>query len=70
MRDFCKCENPRSVPRFETKDVDLFLVDSEDLHDGTISAGLSDAYSPGGVDAHKSNQFLSHLPYDIMEIGP
>lgn len=33
----------------EEKDVDLLLVDSGDLHDGT---GLSDGYPPGGVDAH------------------
>ncbi|KAI0031972.1 Metallo-dependent phosphatase-like protein [Vararia minispora EC-137] len=33
----------------EEKDVDLLLVDSGDLHDGT---GLSDGFPPGGVDAH------------------
>ena len=31
------------------KDVDLLLVDSGDLHDGT---GLSDGFPPGGIDAH------------------
>ena len=31
------------------KDVDLLLVDSGDLHDGT---GLTDGYPEGGVDAH------------------
>ncbi|KAN0081638.1 Metallo-dependent phosphatase-like protein [Tylopilus felleus] len=48
------------------KDVDLLLVDSGDVHDGT---GLSDGYPPGGVDAHKSNKFLERLPYDLMTIG-
>ncbi|KAG2347581.1 hypothetical protein BDR05DRAFT_927512 [Suillus weaverae] len=48
------------------KDVDLLLVDSGDLHDGT---GLSDGYPPGGVDAHESNKFLERLPYDAMAIG-
>ncbi|KAI0741024.1 Metallo-dependent phosphatase-like protein [Earliella scabrosa] len=48
------------------KDVDLLLVDSGDLHDGT---GLSDGFPPGGVDAHESNKFLSQLPYDLMAIG-
>ncbi|THH29550.1 hypothetical protein EUX98_g4639 [Antrodiella citrinella] len=48
------------------KDVDLLLVDSGDLHDGT---GLSDGFPPGGVDAHESNKFLAKLPYDIMAIG-
>ena len=31
------------------KDVDLLLVDSGDLHDGT---GLSDGFPPGDVDGH------------------
>ncbi|KAI0767149.1 Metallo-dependent phosphatase-like protein [Fomes fomentarius] len=48
------------------KDVDLLLVDSGDLHDGT---GISDGFPPGGVDAHESNKFLSQLPYDVMAIG-
>ncbi|KAG9312319.1 Metallo-dependent phosphatase-like protein [Chiua virens] len=48
------------------KDVDLLLVDSGDLHDGT---GLSDGFPPGGVDAHDSNKFLEQLPYDVMSIG-
>ncbi|KAN0081639.1 Metallo-dependent phosphatase-like protein [Tylopilus felleus] len=47
------------------KDVDLLLVDSGDVHDGT---GFSDGYPPGGVDAHESNKFLE-LPYDLMTIG-
>ncbi|KAH9935238.1 Metallo-dependent phosphatase-like protein [Epithele typhae] len=48
------------------KDVDLLLVDSGDLHDGT---GLSDGYPAGGVDGHESNKFLLRLPYDVMAIG-
>ncbi|KAF7311518.1 Metallophos domain-containing protein [Mycena kentingensis (nom. inval.)] len=48
------------------KGVDLLLVDSGDLHDGT---GLSDGYPPGGVDAHASNEFLKQVPYDVMAIG-
>ncbi|KAF8920560.1 Metallo-dependent phosphatase-like protein [Mucidula mucida] len=48
------------------KDVDLLLVDSGDLHDGT---GLSDGFPPGGIDAHESNEFLKQLPYDVMAIG-
>ncbi|KAL4249237.1 Calcineurin-like phosphoesterase domain-containing protein [Abortiporus biennis] len=48
------------------KDVDLLLVDSGDLHDGT---GLTDGFPAGGVDAHDANKFLSQLPYDIMAIG-
>ncbi|PBK99158.1 hypothetical protein ARMGADRAFT_492064 [Armillaria gallica] len=48
------------------KDVDLLLVDSGDLHDGT---GLSDGYPPGGVDGHESTKFLTELPYDVMAIG-
>ncbi|EPQ55276.1 hypothetical protein GLOTRDRAFT_76623, partial [Gloeophyllum trabeum ATCC 11539] len=48
------------------KGVDLLLVDSGDLHDGT---GLSDGFPPGGVDAHDTNQFIAQLPYDVMAIG-
>ncbi|KAG0695395.1 Metallo-dependent phosphatase-like protein [Suillus ampliporus] len=48
------------------KGVDLLLVDSGDVHDGT---GLSDGYGPGGIDAHESNKFLERLPYDVMSIG-
>jgi 2',3'-cyclic-nucleotide 2'-phosphodiesterase (5'-nucleotidase family) len=48
------------------KDVDLLLVDTGDLHDGT---GLSDGFPPGGVDAHDSNEFFSQLPYDLLTIG-
>ena len=31
------------------KDVDLLLVDTGDLHDGT---GLSDGFPPGDLDGH------------------
>ncbi|KAG2069137.1 hypothetical protein BDR04DRAFT_1102086 [Suillus decipiens] len=48
------------------KDVDLLLIDSGDLHDGT---GLSDGYPPGGINAHESNKFVERLPYDLMTIG-
>uniref|UniRef100_A0A0W0FQK1 Calcineurin-like phosphoesterase domain-containing protein n=1 Tax=Moniliophthora roreri TaxID=221103 RepID=A0A0W0FQK1_MONRR len=48
------------------KDVDLLLVDSGDLHDGT---GLSDGFPPGGIDGQESNEFLKQLPYDVMAIG-
>ncbi|KAH9018809.1 Metallo-dependent phosphatase-like protein [Lactarius deliciosus] len=48
------------------KDVDMLLVDSGDLHDGT---GLSDGFPPGGIDAHDSNKFFSQLPYDVLTIG-
>ncbi|KAH9976377.1 Metallo-dependent phosphatase-like protein [Lactifluus volemus] len=50
----------------EEKDVDLLLVDSGDLHDGT---GLTDGFPPGGVDAHEANRFFTELPYDILAIG-
>jgi hypothetical protein len=46
--------------------VDLLLVDSGDLHDGT---GLSDGGPVGSVDAHDSNKFFSELPYDLLAIG-
>jgi hypothetical protein len=48
------------------RDVDLLLVDSGDLHDGT---GLTDGFPAGGVDAHDANQFIKKLPYDVMAIG-
>ncbi|KAF8911569.1 Metallo-dependent phosphatase-like protein [Gymnopilus junonius] len=48
------------------RDVDLLLVDSGDLHDGT---GLTDGFPAGGVDAHDANQFIKQLPYDLMSIG-
>ncbi|KAI0821280.1 Metallo-dependent phosphatase-like protein [Irpex lacteus] len=48
------------------KGVDLLLVDSGDLHDGT---GITDGYPAGGVDAHDATKFIAELPYDIMAIG-
>ncbi|EKM79523.1 hypothetical protein AGABI1DRAFT_114061 [Agaricus bisporus var. burnettii JB137-S8] len=48
------------------KGVDLLLVDSGDLHDGT---GITDGFPPGGVDAHDANEFVKMLPYDVMAIG-
>ncbi|KAF9463557.1 Metallo-dependent phosphatase-like protein [Collybia nuda] len=48
------------------RDVDLLLVDSGDLHDGT---GLTDGFAPGGVDAHDANEFFKQLPYDLLAIG-
>ncbi|KAI0061923.1 hypothetical protein BV25DRAFT_715601 [Artomyces pyxidatus] len=48
------------------KGVDLLLVDSGDLHDGT---GLTDGYPAGGVDAHDANKFFDKLPYDVLAIG-
>ncbi|KAJ7181640.1 Metallo-dependent phosphatase-like protein [Mycena crocata] len=50
----------------EEKDVDLLLVDSGDLHDGT---GLTDGFPPGGVDAQDSNEFFKQMPYDVLAIG-
>ncbi|KAF9445490.1 hypothetical protein P691DRAFT_265564 [Macrolepiota fuliginosa MF-IS2] len=50
----------------DKRGVDLLLVDSGDLHDGT---GLSDGFPPGKVDAHDANQFIKMLPYDVMAIG-
>ncbi|KAI1823143.1 ser/Thr protein phosphatase family [Xylaria intraflava] len=44
-------------------DVDLLLVDTGDLHDGT---GLSDATSP---DGKLSNQIFDDIDYDILTIG-
>ncbi|KAF5375570.1 hypothetical protein D9615_009214 [Tricholomella constricta] len=48
------------------KDVDLLLVDTGDLHDGT---GLTDGYPAGGTDAHDSDKFFAQLPYDLLAIG-
>jgi 2',3'-cyclic-nucleotide 2'-phosphodiesterase (5'-nucleotidase family) len=48
------------------KDVDLLLVDSGDLHDGT---GLTDGFPPGGIDGHDAFQFIKKIPYDVMAIG-
>ncbi|KAG2368630.1 Metallo-dependent phosphatase-like protein [Suillus spraguei] len=43
------------------KGVDLLLIDTGDIFDGT---GLSD-----GTNAYESNEFLKRLPYDLMTIG-
>ncbi|KAJ7593465.1 Metallo-dependent phosphatase-like protein [Mycena floridula] len=48
------------------KDVDLLLVDSGDLHDGT---GLTDAFPPGSVDGHDALQYVKEIDYDVMAIG-
>ncbi|KAL5498030.1 hypothetical protein ACEPAH_2961 [Sanghuangporus vaninii] len=48
------------------KRVDLLLVDSGDIHDGT---GLSDESPPGTIDGHDSSQFLKRLPDDALAIG-
>ncbi|KAJ3805057.1 Metallo-dependent phosphatase-like protein [Lentinula aff. lateritia] len=54
------------------KDVDLLLVDSGDLHDGT---GLSDGFPAGGIDAHDPTHldspyltafYPSHELYDYI----
>ncbi|KAF8885967.1 Metallo-dependent phosphatase-like protein [Infundibulicybe gibba] len=50
----------------EKRDVDLLLIDSGDLHDGT---GLTDGFPAGGVDAHDANEFFKQLPYDVLAIG-
>ncbi|KAJ7055073.1 Metallo-dependent phosphatase-like protein [Mycena amicta] len=50
----------------EEKDVDLLLVDSGDMHDGT---GLSDGFPPGSVDARDSGEFFKQIPYDVLAIG-
>ncbi|KAG6918861.1 hypothetical protein DXG01_010924 [Tephrocybe rancida] len=48
------------------KDVDLLLVDSGDLHDGT---GLTDGDPAGGVNGQESIPFFTKLPYDLLAIG-
>ncbi|KAH9990648.1 Metallo-dependent phosphatase-like protein [Russula compacta] len=48
------------------KGVDLLLVDTGDLHDGT---GLSDGYPKGGWDGQESDEFFAQLPYDVLTIG-
>ncbi|KDQ13523.1 hypothetical protein BOTBODRAFT_160460 [Botryobasidium botryosum FD-172 SS1] len=50
----------------DLRGVDLLLVDSGDLHDGT---GLSDGYPPGGIDGHETNELITQLPYDVLAIG-
>ncbi|KAG5726222.1 hypothetical protein E4T56_gene20533 [Termitomyces sp. T112] len=48
------------------KDVDLLLVDSGDLHDGT---GLTDGDPAGGVNGQEAIPFFTKLPYDLLAIG-
>ncbi|CAE7188580.1 unnamed protein product [Rhizoctonia solani] len=48
------------------KDVDLLLVDSGDLHDGS---GLTDGYPKGGVNGHEAIKSFLKAPYDVMAIG-
>ncbi|CUA73945.1 putative protein PB2B2,06c [Rhizoctonia solani] len=51
------------------KDVDLLLVDSGDLHDGS---GLTDGYPKGSVNGHEARIAIKTFlkaPYDIMAIG-
>ncbi|KAF9529762.1 Metallo-dependent phosphatase-like protein [Crepidotus variabilis] len=48
------------------KDVDILLVDTGDLHDGT---GLVDGSPGSGFDAHDANEFFKQLPYDVLAIG-
>ncbi|KAB5590830.1 Vacuolar protein [Ceratobasidium theobromae] len=50
----------------DKKGVDLLLVDSGDLHDGT---GYSDGFPPGQVDGQESNKFFFDVPYDVLAIG-
>ncbi|KAF7294146.1 hypothetical protein HMN09_01143000 [Mycena chlorophos] len=65
----------------EEKDVDLLLLDSGDMHDGTGPArvvsraheecrtGLADGFPPGDVDARASGEFFKQIPYDVLSIG-
>lgn len=48
------------------KGVDLLLVDSGDLHDGS---GLSDGFPPDQIDGSVSNKFHSKIEYDLLTIG-
>ncbi|CAE6474889.1 unnamed protein product [Rhizoctonia solani] len=48
------------------KDVDLLLVDSGDLHDGS---GLTDGYPEGDVNGHEAIKSFLKAPYDVMAIG-
>ncbi|KAF4598848.1 hypothetical protein EYR38_007256 [Pleurotus pulmonarius] len=50
------------------RDVDLLLVDSGDLHDGTIKL-IQDVVMLLNYTRTQSNQFLAKLPYDVMAIG-
>ncbi|KAF8342584.1 Metallo-dependent phosphatase-like protein [Cantharellus anzutake] len=46
--------------------VDLLLVDSGDIHDGSA---LSDGGPPGSIDGTETNKLIEQLPYDILAIG-
>ncbi|KAG8704481.1 hypothetical protein FRC08_002208 [Ceratobasidium sp. 394] len=50
----------------EEKGVDLLLVDSGDLHDGS---GLTDGYPLPGVNGHEAVKPFLKIPYDVMAIG-
>ncbi|QRW02858.1 vacuolar protein [Ceratobasidium sp. AG-Ba] len=50
----------------DKKGVDLLLVDSGDLHDGT---GLTDGFPVGQVDGQQANKFFFDVPYDVLAIG-
>ncbi|KAF7352259.1 Vacuolar protein [Mycena venus] len=55
----------------EEKDVDLLLVDSGDLHDGSSPSERACRmdFRLGGVDAQDSNEFFKQIPYDVLAIG-
>ncbi|KAJ1311134.1 hypothetical protein OPQ81_009635 [Rhizoctonia solani] len=50
----------------EEKNVDLLLVDSGDLHDGS---GLTDGYPKGGINGQEAIKSFLKAPYDVMAIG-
>ncbi|KAF9269445.1 hypothetical protein L218DRAFT_1029835 [Marasmius fiardii PR-910] len=55
LGDFASFEN----------DVDLLLIDSGDVHDGT---GLSDGFPPGEVDAHESNDHELYVYANTLDM--
>ncbi|ELU41376.1 vacuolar protein [Rhizoctonia solani AG-1 IA] len=50
----------------EERSVDLLLVDSGDLHDGS---GLTDGYPSGGINGEEAIKSFLKVPYDVMAIG-
>ncbi|CAE6423228.1 unnamed protein product [Rhizoctonia solani] len=50
----------------QEKSVDLLLVDSGDLHDGS---GLTDGYPSGGINGEEAIKSFLKVPYDVMAIG-
>lgn len=58
MQPFEATNGLRNIRHTQEKDVDLLLVDSGDLHDGT---GLSDGFPPGGVDAHDVGEPIHNM---------